>query len=71
MLGYGYVLYVNALEICDLDLLSDWREIQAISHDFMKIKLNLNLPSCNCKCNRWYKQTFILLKIHAKMVAKW
>ena len=31
--------------------------------------LNLNLPKCNHrKCYRGYKQTFILLKIHAEMV---
>ena len=28
----------------------------------------MNLPKCICKWYRWYKQTFILLKMHTKMV---
>ena len=33
------------------------------------LNLNLDLPKCNhSKCYRGYKQTFILLKIHAEMV---
>ena len=31
MLDYKYVSYVNALEICDLDLLSAWREIHYLN----------------------------------------
>ena len=31
MLGYKYVSYVNALEICDLDLLSALREIHCLN----------------------------------------
>ena len=31
MLGYEYVSYVNALEICDLDLLSTRREIHCLN----------------------------------------
>ena len=39
--------------------------IKAMLHDLSK---NFNLPNCNRKCFKGYKQIFILLKIHAEMV---
>ena len=41
-------------------------KLKAILHNFVKIYICLNVY--NRKCYRRYKQTFILLKMHAEMV---
>ena len=44
MLGFEYVSYVNALEICDLDLLSAWHETHCLNfaRSLLKIERTKN-----------------------------